>query len=113
MKHIKSDACKSFEFKELLLHSSASIVRIIIIFRSPISARNGLTHAAFFDDFSSLLEKLVSSPGYLLLAGDFNFHVNDSSDNTTNKFLDLLNCFNGKTVMSTPRSIKTTTSCNS
>ena len=36
----------------------------------------------------------MSSPGYLLLAGDFNFHVNDPSDDTANKFLDLLNCFN-------------------
>ena len=94
MEQIKSDPCKSFEFKELLLHSSASIIRIIIIYRPPISAKNGLTHVAFFDDFSSLLERLVSSPSHLLLAGDFNFHVNDSSDNTANKFLDLLNCFN-------------------
>ena len=94
MEQIKSDPCKSFEFKELLLHSSASIIRIIIIYRPPISAKNGLTHVAFFDDFSSLLERLVSSPDHLLLAGDFNFHVNNSSDNTANKFLDLLNCFN-------------------
>ena len=93
MEQIKSDPCKSFEFKELLLHSSASIIRIIIIYRPPISAKNGLTHVAFFDDFSSLLERLVSSPGHLLLAGDFNFHVNDSSDNTANKFLDLFKLF--------------------
>nr|XP_058940209.1 uncharacterized protein LOC131768500 [Pocillopora verrucosa] len=78
----------------LLLHCSSSIIRIIVIYRPPISVKNGLTHAAFFDDFSSLLERLVSSTGRLLLAGDFNFHVNDSSDNTANKFLDLLSCFN-------------------
>ena len=48
----------------------------------------------FFDNFPSLLERLVSSPGYFLLAGDFNFYVNDPSDNTANMFLDLLNCFN-------------------
>ena len=36
----------------------------------------------------------MSSTGRLLLAGDFNFHVNDPSDNTANKFLDLLSCFN-------------------
>ena len=94
MEQIKSDPFKSFEFKELLLHSSASIIRIIVIYRPPISAKNGHTHAAFLDDFSSLLERLVSSTGRLLLAGDFNFHVNDPSDNTANKFLDLLSCFN-------------------
>ena len=36
----------------------------------------------------------MSSTGRLLLAGDFNFHVSDPSDNTAYKFLDLLSCFN-------------------
>ena len=36
----------------------------------------------------------MSSPGNLLLNGDFNFHVNDPSDSTSSQFLDLLNCFN-------------------
>ena len=36
----------------------------------------------------------MSSTDRLLLAGDFNFHVNDPSENTANKFLDLLSCFN-------------------
>ena len=94
VEQIKSDPFKPFEFKELLLHSSASIIRIIVIYRPPISVKNGLTSAAFFDDFSSLLEKLVSSTSRLLLADDFNFHVNNPSDNTANKFLDLLSCFN-------------------
>ena len=77
-----------------VIHCSSSIICIIVIYHPPISVKNGLTHAAFFDDFSSLLKRLVSSTGRLLLAGDFNFHVNDSSDNTANKFLDLLSCFN-------------------
>lgn len=113
MELIKSDTFKSFEFKELLLHSSASIIRIIVIYRPQISVKNGLTHAAFLDDFSSLLERLVSSTGHLLLAGDFNFHVSDPSDNNANKFLDLLSCFNLEVIMSTPRRIKTTTSLTS
>ena len=71
---------KSFEFKELLLHSSASIIRIVFICRQPISARNGLTYAVFFDEFSTLLEPLVSAFGKLLLAGDLNFHVNNPSE---------------------------------
>ena len=45
----------------------------------------------FFDEFSMLLERLVSSPGNLLLNGDLNFHVNDPSDSTASQFLDLLN----------------------
>ena len=69
-------------------------MRIIIVYRPPISVKNGLTHAAFFDEFSMLLERLMSSPENLLLNGDFGFHVNDPSDSTASQFLDLLNCFN-------------------
>ena len=70
-------------------------MRIIIVYRPPISVKNhGLTHAAFFDEFSMLLERLMSSPENLLLNGDFGFHVNDPSDSTASQFLDVLNCFN-------------------
>ena len=40
------------------------------------------------------LERSVSSPGQLLLCGDFNFLVEDLSDHNTRKFLDLLRHFN-------------------
>lgn len=80
----KLDLCKSFEFKEPLLHS-AHPSYLFCLFT--------VLQCCFFNDFSSLLERLVSSPGYLLV-GDFNFHVNDPSDNTGNTFLDLLNCIN-------------------
>ena len=77
-----------------MLHSDNCITRIITVYSPPISVKNGLTHAAFFYEFSMLLECLVSSPGNLLLNGDFNFHVNNPSDSTASQFLDLLNCFN-------------------
>ena len=77
---LETNVFKSFEFKELLLHSRASIIHIVFICRQPISAKNGLTYALFFDEFSTLLESLVSASGKLLLAGDFNFHVNNPSE---------------------------------
>ena len=58
VQQLNSDSNKSFEFKELLLHSDNCISRIIIVHRPPISVKNGLTHDAFFDEFSMLLERL-------------------------------------------------------
>ena len=84
VQELNSDPYKSFEFNELLFHSDNCISRIIIVYRPPISLKNGRTP----------LERLVSSPGNLLLNGGFNFHVNDPSDSTASQFLDLLNCFN-------------------
>ena len=78
---------KSFEFKELLL-GQAHLLSILFFFcRQPLSARNGLTYALFFDEFSTLLEPLVSAFGKLLLAGDLNFHVNNPSEANACQFL--------------------------
>ncbi|KAK2568094.1 hypothetical protein P5673_008026 [Acropora cervicornis] len=85
---------KSFELMELLLHSLTPKTNMMIIYRPPPSSNNQLTPSLFFDEFSQLLERSVSSPGQLLLCGDFNFHVEDPSDHNTRKFLDLLHCFN-------------------
>ena len=43
--------------------------------------------------FTSTLQK-ERHEGKLVIAGDFNFHVEDNSDNHAKRFLDLLNCFN-------------------
>ena len=79
---------------EQVISLNSSVIRIVIVYRPPISSKSGLTHSLFFDEFSSLLEHLISSSGKLLLVADFNFHVNDPSDGTACQFLDLLNCFN-------------------
>ena len=85
---------KSFELMELLLHSFTPKTNMMIIYRPPPSSNNQLTPSLFFDEFSQLLERSVSSPGQLLLCRDFNFHAEDPSDHNTRKFLDLLHCFN-------------------
>ena len=48
----------------------------------------------FFNEFSILSERLVSSLGNLLLNGNLSFHINYPSNSTVSQFLDLLNCFN-------------------
>ena len=98
IEQLETNVFKSFEFKELLLNFSASIIHIVFTCRQPISAKNGLTYALFFDDFSTLLEPLVSASGKLLLAGDLNFHINNPSESNAYKFLDVLSCFNLNTL---------------
>ncbi|XP_070552127.1 uncharacterized protein [Ptychodera flava] len=46
----------------------------------------------FIAEFTSLLESEVPSPGHLLIAGDFNFHVDDTSSPDAVKLHDLLEC---------------------
>jgi len=87
---------KSFEFTDVLLKHSSSSLRLIIVYRSQKMADGTSSTAKFFEEFPSLLESLVTVPGSLLMAGDFNFHVNDASDRSAQRFLRLLEAFNLK-----------------
>ena len=53
----------------------------------------GLSTSLFFDDFSHYLNYVSTTPGYLLLVGDFNLHV-DTSDHVAKRFVNLLQSFN-------------------
>ena len=85
---------KSFELMQLLLHNNSVTTRIVIIYRPLPSSANGFTVDLFLDEFATLLELLASSSGKLLIMGDLNIHVNDATDTTALKFLDLLDLFN-------------------
>ena len=78
----------------MLLHTRSLTTRIVVVYRPPPSSINGLTSSLFFTEFSSFLEPMVSSPGKLLIVGDFNFAVNNGNDGAALNFLDLLNTFN-------------------
>jgi exonuclease III len=94
IKRLNSSSHNSFEHMEILLYTSVHVTCILLVYRPPPSAVNNLTQTQFYDEFSSLLECMVSSPGKLLIAGDFNFHIDDKTDTRATKFVDLLNCFN-------------------
>lgn len=70
------------------------MTRFVIIYRPPPSSSNGLTNTFFFNEFSSFLKLTISSPGKLVITGDFNLHVDDKSDPSALKHLDILNYFN-------------------
>lgn len=86
---------KSFEFADVLLKHSSSCLRLIV-YRPQTMADGTSSTAKFFEEFPSLFESLATVPGSLLMVGDFNFHVNDASDRSAQRFLRLLEAFNLK-----------------
>ena len=56
------------------------------MYRPPPSKANQSSLTLFFDEFPALLEDLVTSSGSLLMAGDFNFHVDDVRDSMAVRF---------------------------
>ena len=84
---------KSFEFTDLLIKHSSSSLRVVIVYRPPPSKSNKLSLSLFFEEFPRLLEDLTTASGSLLMAGDFNFHVDDAHDSAASRFLNLLEAF--------------------
>ena len=88
----KYECCpfSSLEGMDLSISHGSSSVRLITIYRPPPSKKNRATPATFFKEFSSLIEPVTVTPGYLLLCGDFNFHMESACYSTAAAFRDLL-----------------------
>ena len=61
----------SFEYIDILAKCSTGCVRIVTSYRPQPSKANHLNSALFFEEFCTLAERLVVSPGNLLIVGDF------------------------------------------
>ena len=48
----------------------------------------------FLEEFSSFLEKVVTTTAPLVIVGDFNFHLDNENDQSVARFQDLLGAFN-------------------
>ena len=86
---------KSFEYMDITLKSSSKSIRIIVLYRPPPSGANGSTDSTFYGEFTTLLEELTPDcgSGNVLLAGDFNFHVDDANNAPAKRFLNLISSF--------------------
>ena len=100
--NIKRNAQEVFRSFEYLDSSFLNFlhIRIIVVYRPPPSSANSLTSTLFFEEFSSFLEGIIVSPGQLLIAGDFNFHLDNPNDPLTKQFVDLLASFDLKQYIS-------------
>ena len=70
------------------------ITHIIVIYRPLSSSVNNATTELFIDEFGTLLETYSIKPGALLIAGDFNFHMDNLSEVAAKNFLVLIESFN-------------------
>ena len=81
---------KSFELFDLLVTSGSDILRLVTVYRPPPSKNNQATAELFLTEFSSFLEILAIAEDHLLITGDFNIHVDNSSCPFAAKFTDML-----------------------
>jgi hypothetical protein len=79
---------KSFEAMCVDFSVGSKPFRVLTIYRPPSSSV-----ADFVNEFSSLLENLISCKSELVITGDFNFHVDVSGDVDARRFLSILDNF--------------------
>ncbi len=76
---------KSFELLDVKIVTPYRPVRVSVLYRPP-----GPVTAVVLDDFAPLLDTLTDVTGPVVLAGDFNVHVDDRDSPGTEAFLQLL-----------------------
>ena len=89
---LSNESFRSFEYLDPSFINLRSL-RIIVLYRPPISAGNGLNVDLFLDEFSTLFEEVVPCSSELLISGDFNFHVDVAEDDNVFKLTSLPNTF--------------------
>ena len=84
----------SFEYIDVTLNCRNTCTRMIVIYRPPPSKTNKLSSSIFFEEFCIFVEQLIILPGNILMAGDFNFHIDNIGDSDTIKLNKILESFN-------------------
>ena len=82
------DIFRTFEHVDAVLSSSNKSIRIFD-YQPPPSEGNRTTIQQFLDEFTNFLEEVAFDRNKILIAGDFNFHVDVQSDINAKKFLRL------------------------
>ena len=92
---------RSFEYLDSTIVNTRTL-RVITVYRPPLSAANGLTVDIFLDEFGTLLEELEVTNAELFIVGDFNFHMDDLMDGNAIQFSRLLETFDLKQYVTAP-----------
>ena len=92
----------TFEHAQHLLNMNSKRTRIITIYHPPPSTTNGLTTAQFFFEFAMFLEHLISLSEQIVIVGDVNLHLDNTSNNQTREFLELLDTLNLSQLVNQP-----------
>jgi len=83
-------AFSSFEAISLSVKLPTSSLSLLNVYRPPDTSKHCQPFSIFLSEFFSLLTSFATTPHPFLITGDFNIHVDDSSDNHAIAFSKLL-----------------------
>ena len=79
---------KTFENMEVQLYTGIDCVRVCVLYRPSSTSKS-----KFLNEFSEYIDERATMSGKLLVLGDFNIHVDDSSARSAQGLKDLVYCF--------------------
>ena len=82
----------SFKVSKWNLTAKGHISKFIV-YRPPYSDAHPITIGTFFEEFTTYVEDLVMCSEVLIIAGDFNIHMDDLAHVDTCRFSELLETF--------------------
>ena len=90
---VRNDVKKfsSFEVVECVIKTVDKVIRLCVVYRSTQTKTKyeDTKISKFMEDFEEYLDSVVNKTGSPLICGDFNFHVEDSSDSAAQNFIAL------------------------
>ena len=84
----------SFESSSVTLKLPHSKLSVFNIYRPPLSSPFSKPYSVFLEEFNSFLSFAATTPHEFIITGDFNIHIDNSTDHLSSQFLSLLSSFN-------------------
>ena len=87
---------RSFEYMDISVSSPntpSDTFQFLVIYRPPYSKKNNIRPSHFFEELTSILESLHGSARKVILAGDFNLHMDVAGNPDSAAFMELLDMF--------------------
>ena len=69
---------------------NSKFLRLIVLYSPEAKSGNHKASDKFLKEFAELLDVVITLPGKLIILGDFNYHVDDSSDCVAEQFLSMV-----------------------
>ena len=92
-------ACRTFEFAKWKVTSKGITTILIGIYHPPYSISNSITNVIFLDDLMEWLSEQTSQDKNIILAGDFNIHVNNLQNNDKASYSQHHGCTRHRTTL--------------
>ena len=87
---LKKGAARSYEYAIWKLTVQNTSITIIAVYHPPYSEKYPITNAMFIDDITDFLTEALSQHQNIILAGDFNIHINNQDVQEANILMDIM-----------------------